>query len=64
MSEYSVADLRKLVAPEFVLGAGAAMLTGQYAANSSIKKALVVTGPVLVEKALADACILINPKQL
>lgn len=41
------AELRKFVAPEFVFGEGAALLAGQYAANLSIKKALVVTGPVL-----------------
>jgi len=42
-----VLELRKFVAPEFVFGPGAAMLAGQYAANLSIKKALVVTGPHL-----------------
>lgn len=47
MSEQSVAELRKFVAPEFVFGTGAALLAGQYAANLSIKKPLVVTGPVL-----------------
>jgi len=47
MAEYDIEELRKFVAPEFVFGAGAAMLTGQYAANLSIKKALVVSGPVL-----------------
>ena len=40
-------ELRKFVAPEFVFGAGAGMLVGQFAANLSIKKALVVSGPVL-----------------
>lgn len=47
MSQYDIAELRKFVAPEFVFGAGAAMLAGQYASNLSIKKALVVTGPVV-----------------
>jgi len=47
MAAYDIRELRKFVAPEFVFGAGAAMLTGQYAANLSIKKALVVSGPVL-----------------
>ncbi|MDC0335267.1 iron-containing alcohol dehydrogenase [Pseudodesulfovibrio sp.] len=47
MSDYDVSELRKFVAPEFVFGAGAALLAGQYAANLSIKKALVVTGPIL-----------------
>ncbi|MGL1863540.1 MAG: iron-containing alcohol dehydrogenase [Pseudodesulfovibrio sp.] len=49
MSEYDISELRKFVAPEFVFGAGAAMLAGQHAANLSIKKALVVTGPHLVD---------------
>ncbi len=40
-------ELRKFVAPEFVFGPGAALLAGQYSANLSIKKALVVTGPHL-----------------
>ena len=47
MAQYDIEELRKFVAPEFVFGAGAAMLTGQYASNLSIKKALVVSGPVL-----------------
>lgn len=47
MSGEEYGKLRKFVAPEFVFGAGAALLAGQYAANLSIKKALVVTGPVL-----------------
>jgi alcohol dehydrogenase class IV len=47
MSGEGYAELRKFVAPEFVFGEGAAMLAGQYAANLSIKKALVVSGPVL-----------------
>jgi len=47
MAEYDIMELRKFVAPEFVFGAGAAMLAGQYAANLSVKKALIVTGPVL-----------------
>ena len=47
MPAYDIAALRKFVAPEFVFGAGAADLTGQFAANLAIKKALVVSGPVL-----------------
>lgn len=47
MQERDHSELRKFVAPEFVFGAGAAMLAGQYAANLSVKKALLVTGPVL-----------------
>ncbi|MGE4422401.1 MAG: alcohol dehydrogenase-like regulatory protein ErcA [Pseudodesulfovibrio sp.] len=43
MSGEEYAELRKFVAPEFVFGAGAAMLAGQYAANLSTKKALVVS---------------------
>jgi len=47
MAEYDISELRKFVAPEFVFGAGAADLAGQYAANLSVKRALVVSGPVL-----------------
>lgn len=47
MAKNDVLDLRKFVAPEFVFGAGAGMLAGQFAANLSVKKALVVSGPVL-----------------
>ncbi|MEF2229405.1 MAG: alcohol dehydrogenase-like regulatory protein ErcA [Pseudodesulfovibrio sp.] len=47
MAEYDISELRKFVAPEFVFGAGAAELAGQYAANLSVKKALVVSGPML-----------------
>ncbi|MEZ7198132.1 alcohol dehydrogenase-like regulatory protein ErcA [Pseudodesulfovibrio karagichevae] len=43
------AELRKFVAPEFVFGAGAAMLAGQYAANLSTKKALVVSCQALAD---------------
>lgn len=49
MAQYDISELRKFVAPEIVFGAGAAMLAGQYAANLSVKKALVVSGPVLCE---------------
>ncbi len=49
MAQYDISELRKFVAPEFVFGAGAAMLAGQYAANLSVKKALVVSGPLLCE---------------
>ena len=47
MAGYDISELRKFVAPEFVFGAGAAELAGQYAANLSVNKALVVSGPVL-----------------
>lgn len=47
MADYDINELRKFVAPEFIFGVGAAGLVGQYAANLSIKKALVVSGPVL-----------------
>ncbi|MDD3310534.1 alcohol dehydrogenase-like regulatory protein ErcA [Pseudodesulfovibrio sp.] len=55
---YDISELRKFVAPEFVFGAGAAELAGQYAANLSVKRALVVSGPRLeglgVTGAVAD----------
>ncbi len=38
-------ELRKFVAPEFVFGAGAQALAGQYAANFGARKVLVVTDP-------------------
>lgn len=47
MAAPDLTELRKFVAPEFVFGAGAAEMVGQYAANLSFNKALVVTGPVL-----------------
>lgn len=47
MTQHDIMELRKFVAPEFVFGAGAATLAGQYATNLSIKKCLVVSGPVL-----------------
>ena len=47
MAAYDISELRKFVAPEFVFGAGAAELAGQYAANLSVNKALVVSGPLL-----------------
>jgi alcohol dehydrogenase class IV len=47
MTQYDITELRKFVAPEFVFGAGAASLAGQFAANLSLKKCLVVTDPVL-----------------
>ncbi len=43
MSNSSFLELRKFVAPEFVFGAGAAKLAGQYAGNLRVRKALVVT---------------------
>lgn len=47
MARPRITGLRKFVAPEFIFGVGAANLTGQYAANLSVKKCLVVSGPVL-----------------
>nr|WP_321259897.1 alcohol dehydrogenase-like regulatory protein ErcA [uncultured Pseudodesulfovibrio sp.] len=47
MVENGFSELRRFVAPEFIFGTGAASLVGQYAANLSIKKPLVVTGPHL-----------------
>lgn len=49
MAQHDMAALRKFVAPEFVFGAGAASLVGQFGDNLSIRKALVVSGPVLKE---------------
>jgi alcohol dehydrogenase len=42
------ADLRKFVAPEFVIGADARMLAGRYAKNYGTRHVLVVTGPNII----------------
>lgn len=57
MSGTEYGQLRKFVAPEFVFGAGASLLAGQYAANLSIKKALVVTGPDLESMGCTGAIV-------
>ncbi|CCH49546.1 alcohol dehydrogenase-like regulatory protein ErcA [Pseudodesulfovibrio piezophilus] len=54
MSSYDISELRKFVAPEFVFGAGAAELAGQYAANLASKKALIVSGHVLEKLGIPD----------
>ena len=41
-------EIRKNVAPEFVLGTGALNLAGRYAENLSAQKALIVTDPGLI----------------
>jgi alcohol dehydrogenase class IV len=38
-------DLRKFVAPEFIIGADARLLAGRYAKNFSAQHVLIVTGP-------------------
>ena len=38
-------ELRKFVAPEFIIGAGARMLAGRYAKNYHAQHVFVVTGP-------------------
>jgi len=47
MSASNYSELRKFVAPEFIFGDGASQLVGQYAANLAVKKALLVTDPIL-----------------
>jgi len=42
-------EIRKFVAPEIVLGAGASMLAGQYAWNLGIRRALLVSDPGVAE---------------
>lgn len=57
-----VLALRKLVVPEVVFGADAALMSGQYAENLGVRKALIVTDPGvekygcidLVRESLAD----------
>lgn len=45
MVQRAVSELRKFVAPEFVLGVGARRLTGRYVQNLGARKVLVVTDP-------------------
>jgi len=42
-------ELRKFVAPEFVIGADARLLTGRYAKNFGARHVLVVTGPHVIQ---------------
>ena len=44
----TVFELRKFVAPEFVIGTDARLLAGRYARNLGARHALVVTGPNLI----------------
>jgi alcohol dehydrogenase len=41
-------ELRKFVAPEFVIGVDARLLAGRYAKNFGVRHALVVTGPNII----------------
>jgi alcohol dehydrogenase class IV len=43
-------ELRKFVAPEFVLGTDARLLAGRYAKNLGARRVLVVTGPNLIRE--------------
>ncbi len=45
----NILELRKFVAPEFVFGAGARKLAGQYAKNMGVHKVLLVTDPGVIE---------------
>jgi len=49
-----MSDLRKFVAPEFVFGAGALNLVGQYAANFGAEKILLVTDPGVIAVGWCD----------
>ena len=42
------AELRKFVAPEFIIGADARLLAGRYARNFGARHILVVTGPHII----------------
>lgn len=42
-------ELRKFVAPEFVIGSDARLLAGRYAKNFSARHVLVVTGPNIIQ---------------
>lgn len=50
-------NLRKFVAPEFVFGAGAINLTGQYAVNFGAEKVLIVTDPGVMAAGWCDKVI-------
>jgi alcohol dehydrogenase len=41
-------ELRKFVAPEFVIGAGARLLAGRYAKNFGTQHVLIITGPNVI----------------
>jgi alcohol dehydrogenase len=41
-------ELRKFVAPEFIIGAGARLLAGRYAKNFGVRNVLIVTGPHVI----------------
>jgi alcohol dehydrogenase len=45
----SLAELRKFVAPEFIIGNDARLLAGRYAKNFSARHVLIVTGPNIIK---------------
>jgi alcohol dehydrogenase len=45
----AILELRKFVAPEFVFGAGALELAGQYAENFGARKVMIVTDPGILK---------------
>ena len=49
MSEPSLLELRKFVAPEFVFGPGSCDLAEQYVRNFEVRRILVVTDPGIIE---------------
>jgi alcohol dehydrogenase class IV len=51
----SLLELRKFVAPEFVFGAGASRLAGQYGQNLRVRKVLLVEGPHISELGWAES---------
>ena len=44
----AVSELRKFVAPEFIIGTDARLLAGRYARNLGARHALIVTGPRII----------------
>ena len=50
-------ELRKFVAPEFVIGTDARLLAGRYAHNFGARHAFVVTDPTLIETGWVDGII-------
>ena len=49
-------ELRKFVAPEFVIGTDARLLAGRYAKNFGAQHVLIVTGPNIIQCRVGEGC--------
>ncbi|MBN2139934.1 MAG: iron-containing alcohol dehydrogenase [Desulfovibrionaceae bacterium] len=54
MNDDRILEMRKFVAPEFVFGKDSSLLAGQYAKNLCVRKALVVSGPIIKRSGWTD----------